>query len=484
MEEKAAWKRQRTVAQTPDTPESRREKDIVRDLSRMPPKEGALDLYVADGIGAGAGRLHQVRRPRPSLEAPLADPVIEKKVAVANSKKVGFTRAPPVQHSPPPQRSTSPPSPPPREPEAPPTAQSTDFQPPKSANPFEEVLLRSAQRPRPVFSNGNGLPSFQPVEALNLGTASTVDPSDEPDAAPAPIPATTKDEKEVLRKSRGAKGGGSPNKRSPPGKKRLSGPSLTTPPIFTHRRVVGKKHQYAPVIPSPLSKMVKADRSADLSAEGSEEASNGANDSFSPTNGVLAAGGLGPNAASAMSRQREPAPAPAPAFTVSEGEDDEDGAWVPIEAEERPLETVIPAALDEDIPRHPRNMAPLTEDELSIAPRPKVTAPLRRGPITSKPPVRPAKPPTNPPKLVRAIVSNASAKPREKENLPNGAKPPKPVPSPKAAVIPGKVVIGRSSKLVPRPKPGASTTREERNAPAKVAPAKVSRTKPSTVPQR
>ncbi|KAG8891941.1 hypothetical protein FRC00_012899, partial [Tulasnella sp. 408] len=286
-EEKHHFHAQRMLSQPTDSPELRRELDMVEGLS------GGSRKSLGSESEPSVGRVHQVRRSRNSLGVTPADSLPEP--SAPTSKAMGKKKAVGVQpgQEKPAGATRKSPSPTQAEPpvteQVPPPRKSKATTPPKATtNPFEAVLRSSAQRPRPVFS-GSGLPSFEPVGALQVG------PSDS--TTPPLGPATTSSgsgksghsgSKEDRGKSRQAKG--TTLKRSPPAKP-SGNPALITPPIFTHRRIVGKKHQYAPAVPSPLSKMT---RMADSSSDSADALHNSLNrgrpdNSFSPSTSALAA---------------------------------------------------------------------------------------------------------------------------------------------------------------------------------------------------
>ncbi|KAG8950035.1 hypothetical protein FRC04_008115 [Tulasnella sp. 424] len=476
-EEKHHFNAQRLLSQQPDSPELRHERDMVEGLSSGSRKslDGELE--------PSAGRVHHVRRSRNSLGVPSADALPEPSVPASKAggkkKAVGFQ---PGQEdhigalkSPPPTE----PEPEPKD-DVPPPRKSKATTPPQnkttSTNPFEAVLRSSAQRPRPVFT-GNGLPSFQPVGALPVGPVDSTIPPTKSGTASSSSGKSNSSSKDDRSKSRQPKQG-TTLKRSPPTKP-SGNPTQITPPIFTHRRIVGKKHQYAPAVPSPLSKMM---RRADSSTESPDGLQNSLNrgredNSFSPSTSALAAvvasggrsnGGIAAATAASIAAAFKSVP-PLDFGPRSGSPGDDDGEWV---NEEDGGEQNIPgpsfARPPSETPPSPpplvqRNLAPLTEDELTMEPKskPPVSRPgaVRKPSLSSKPPVRPPMNALLKTKAVKSSVapSTSSTKPvagaqqKEKENVPTVARassrvPTRPVStnSPVKAVA-GKVVMGKST---------------------------------------
>lgn len=471
LEEKHHFHAQRMLSQQPDSPELRRELDMVEGLS------GGSRKSLDGQAEPSAGRVHQVRRSRNSLGIPPADSLPEPSgptsKAIGKKKAVGFQpgQEKPLKSPPPTQAESQ------LQGEVPPPRKSKATTPPQNkatTNPFEAVLRSSAQRPRPVF-NGNGLPSFEPVGALPVGPTDSASP---PASASSSSGKSGNSNSRDPTKSRQPKQGAT-QKRSPPTKSSRN-PALITPPVFTHRRIVGKKHQYAPAVPSPLSKMTRMADSSSDSPDGLQNSLNRArqDNSFSPSTGALAAvvasggrmnGGIA--AATAASIAAAFKNAPRLDFSPRPGSpEDDDGEWV---NEEDAGEQNVPgpsnappraATPPSPPPLIQRNMAPLTEDELTmvIQSKPTVGKPgvLKKASLSSRPPVRPPMNAHLKTKVVKSSVAAPSAsslKPpvgiqrKEKENVPAATRvlskaPAKPVStgSPVKA-IPGKVVMGRST---------------------------------------
>ncbi len=432
-EERAAWKRQQALNLLADTPEKRREKDIEKELERLPQPPPVPSA--SEAVKPVKSRTQHVKRPRPSEE--IQPPTkIKTKTSKGKEKKVNFgsegnaTIPPPARstsptYSPPEYSTTSHPGP-------------SELSPSKASNPFEEVLLRSAQRPKPVFSDDmKGLPRFQPVAPLRL--AADPGPSGSESSVPGQDALSNEEvssDVPVPRQSRMGKSARS-HKRSPPGKHRAGDPTQKTPPIFTHRRVVGKRHQYAPAVPSPLSKIIKAaDTSMDRSLEDDRE-----DNSLSPSQAVV-----GASAVRDVSKKSNAQILPLIIVPGAEEDEDEDGVWLPVEPDAAPR-AEIREADDNPLYMGP-NLAPLTEDDLMIAPKPKLFMTNRKGPIASKPPFRPATLASRPMKFPSV------SRPKEKENaaegseLQQGSKPSRAITSPLKApptIITGKVVMGKST---------------------------------------
>ncbi|KAG9019721.1 hypothetical protein FRB90_010991 [Tulasnella sp. 427] len=456
LEEKHHFHAQRMLAQQPDSPEMRRELDIAEGLSTVNNRKSL------EGQGEiSAGRVHHVRRSRNSVGVPMEDAV-----PAATSKAAGKKKA--VGH---PTKQQSPVE---VVPKSPPATQSEDLveekvtppkptatTPPKpSTNPFEAVLRSSAQRPRPVFT-GNGLPSFQPVGALDIGaTDSTTPPLPSVTTVPTTGKPSSKETKSRQTKQTTA------TKRSPPTKS-TGNPTTVTPPIFTHRRIVGKKHQYAPAVSSPLKKVIKT---ADSSSDSRDSFGNSLNRtredrSFSPTSGALAAvvasggkanGGIAAATAASIAAAFKNAP-PLDLRPRSGSPVESDGEWVneddvnePDMSNLRPRSATPPSPP----PLVQRNMAPLTEDDLTMEPKPKPVA--KKMSLSSRPPVRPPMNAHLKTKAVKsaAVVSKpaAVAQRKEKENVPTATKVSsrpaavKPIaPNSPVKAVSGKVVMGRST---------------------------------------
>ncbi|KAG8872339.1 hypothetical protein FRB97_007754 [Tulasnella sp. 331] len=506
-QEKRARQARQSLAHAPDSPELRRELDIQKNL---PP---TVETDVPD---SGSGLIHRVRRSRYSLDDPStanAIPTAHVQVKEDKGKRKAVAFSEHVQVSVPKRsrRSATPPSAtkdgpaieyvlrddiePPASavagPSTYPDAESTPVPaservhtPRKSTNPFEEVLLRSAQRPRPII-NGNTLPTFQPITRFSSDSG-PAGSSTSPNSTNSGTSSTSSSGE-----SASSRRGGSPRKSTSPKGRRHSPPKVMgrdptkiTPPLFTHRRIVGKKHQYAPAVPSPLSKYVKmAESSSEPSIPEIDVADdhNPASESFSPTNAMLAGiagsggrmnGGLAAIMKAKTQRIKQ-TPSAALDFGPSDGaqedEGDDEGVW---EAVDDALELALPAVA-QDGPRvtavaSPRNDDPLTEEDLMPmmpmkSKKAGLTRPEDRKAISKAvraPPVRPtavshpkAKP-VRPAMAIKPLANQALAptvKGKEKENVPTTkpvAVPHKalsPITSPVKKTISTKVAVGRIS---------------------------------------
>ncbi|KAG9025582.1 hypothetical protein FRB95_009979 [Tulasnella sp. JGI-2019a] len=475
-EEKRARRARHSLILAPGSPELRRELDIQKTLTTNDERDDR-----------NSGKVHRVRKSRLSVDPPASMiPIPEVAQAGKGKRKAVAFKGDEATVAKKSRRSATPPLPPDdltveyisgediSLPPAPivgsstyPQAESTPLPshggrmhtPKKTTNPFEEVLLRSAQRPKPIITNGDTLPTFQPIPRSSSDLAGSANTSRTSSGSSSGESSGSR-RGGLRRKSTSPKG----RHHAPPTKLVGRDPTMITPPIFTHRRIVGKKHQYAPVISSPLSKYVKA---AESSSELSKEELDGAaSESFSPTNVMLAAiavsggrmnGGLASTVKTTSQRTMQ---GRSPALDFGLGEDgvDGDGGWMVADDAPVPMQLVEKATAFAS----PRNDAPLTEEDLMPTPsragpiRPDVRrgtskagrVPVLRPPKTTQTkikPVRPAlavKPPSN-------QIFPPTVKGKEKENVP-ATKPtavqvPLP-PSPVKKTMPAKTVVAKSSK--------------------------------------
>ncbi|KAG8930073.1 hypothetical protein FRC02_004644 [Tulasnella sp. 418] len=283
-------------------------------------------------------------------------------------------------------------------------------------NPFDEVLLLSAQRPRPVFTEGSSEPKFQP---LILSDPQDPDqPLEETTNPPSSHPPQRK-----------SKSKGKPSSNVSPSKSRTgtttSIPPPVTPPIFTHRRIVGKKHQYAPAVPSPLSRILRA--TSDSSFERSTEDDPGIS-SFNPVDESSAVGDM--LTSSCRIRMTKSKSAPLLSEAPYMDDDDDGDQWQMDDDPDSELD--VPARHNMKQPIS-KNTEPLTEDDLVMVPTKTVRDIKGKGPF--KPPsnnIASQRQPasshrkggaTTAPIRLLAPKTGAS-KPHEKENMPSIAKKP------------------------------------------------------------